>query len=315
MLRETEWQRLLGRQWLSHMRAGDFAAAWTINDEVIRRGWYRPSANLPRHYQVVWNGETLAGKAVRIVCHHGLGDTIQFVRYAPRVKEIAGSVTLCAQPQLLPLLRTMERSFDELLPLDDRRCDLHAAQVCVEVMELPHIFRTTLRSVPADVPYFRVRPARLPDRRRPNVGLVWEGSLWDPQRSIPFEFIRALAASADVNWHVIQRGEALNDWNEAFGRNSGAENVLEAAGVIAALDLLITIDSMPAHLAGALGVPTWILLAADPDWRWMTQTAASPWYPTARLFRQTQQGEWWPVIEAVTAALQDLRDINPVVHA
>ena len=136
------------------------------------------------------------------------------------------------------------------------------------------------------MPYLHVEPKQFAEDVHLNVGLVWKSGAWDKRRSVPFEIVRRLGAIGGVNWYILQRGEGLEEWDGDFGANSGSDDVFKPARVIAELDLLISIDSMPAHLGGALGVPTWRLLHSDPDWRWMLGRGDSPWYPSMRLFRQ-----------------------------
>jgi hypothetical protein len=138
------------------------------------------------------------------------------------------------------------------------------------------------------------------------VGLIWECGDWAPERAVPLQLIEQLGEVEGVAFQILQRGPALGRWPNEFGVISGSDDVLVAARVIAALDLMITIDSMPAHLAGALGVPTWTLLQADADWRWMEDREDSPWYPTMRLFRQERAGDWEPVVRRVRDQLQQL---------
>lgn len=279
------------------MRDGDFESAWRVSDAVMALRLRRDCTHLPRHFQWIWNGEPLAGKRVLIRCYHGLGDTIQFARFVPLVRRVAKSVTLWVQPELIPLLRTIDPAV-ELLPLHNGapECEF---DIDVESMELPHIFRTTVATIPQNVPYLHVAPAALPKTKKLNVGLVWRAGDWDERRNIRYEQVRALARKCDVVWHIIQRGEPQVD----FGEQTGSDDIVEAARVIAALDLMVSIDSMPAHLAGALGVPTWTLLHAHADWRWMRQRNDSPWYPTMRLFRQKRADNWGSVIEAVAESL------------
>jgi hypothetical protein len=152
----------LGSAWMRHMRRGDFAGAWEISDAVLRLRAGLACGHLPRHFQRVWDGEPLAGKRVLIRCYHGLGDTIQFIRYAPLVKQSAARVSVWAHPALLGLLRSV-RGIDELLPLHAGEPEI-ARDVDVEVMELPHVFRSTVQTLPADVPYLRAPAAECGDR-------------------------------------------------------------------------------------------------------------------------------------------------------
>jgi hypothetical protein len=244
----------------------------------------------------------LADKRVLVRCYHGLGDTIQFIRYAPLIKEIAREVIVWAQPALLPLLRTV-RGIDRLLPLHDGAPEVEY-DVDVESMELPHIFRTTLATIPAEIPYLHVTPAALPRHGRLAVGLVWAAGDWEhARRSMPFPLCAPLAAVPEMVLYILQRGPALAQYQHGAGILSGSDDVVETARLMRALDLVISVDTMPAHLAGALGVPVWTLLDAAADWRWMEGREDSPWYPTMRLFRQERPGAWEPVMARVVAAL------------
>jgi hypothetical protein len=288
---------------MAAMRRGDFAAAWRASDEVLRA--HTPCFHLPRHEQWVWDGTPLDGGRVLIRCYHGLGDTLQFIRYAPLVRRVAAEVTVWAQPALIPLLRTAE-GIDRLLPLHDGACEA-GYDVDVEVMELAHVFRSTVDTLPAEVPYLHADPAPLARDGRLHVGIVWRSGDWDDRRSIPFPLLAPLAEIPGVALHVLQRGEGRED-AAGFGIDSGSDDVMEVARVMKALDLVVTVDSMPAHLAGALGVPVWTLLHADADWRWMEGREDSPWYPTMRLLRQREPGEWAPVIARVADGLREMAE-------
>ncbi|HEX2079968.1 MAG TPA: glycosyltransferase family 9 protein [Longimicrobium sp.] len=290
-----------GAAWMRHMRAGEWEAAWRVSDRVLASRAGEPCWHLPRHEQWVWDGTPLDGKRVLVRCYHGLGDTLQFIRYAPLVKRIAAEVAVWAQPALLPLLRTA-RGIDRLLPLHEGHVAFEY-DADVEVMELPHVFRTTPDTVPADVPYLHADPAPLRTSGTLAVGIAWKAGDWDERRNVPYPLLAPLAEIPGVELHVLQRGSGLAEREPGFGVLSGSDDPLEAARVMRALDLVVSVDSMPAHLAGALGVPVWTLLHADPDWRWMLGRDDSPWYPTMRLFRQARAGEWEPVLARVAEEL------------
>src|SRR6185295_14544567 len=146
--------------------------------------------------------------------------------------------------------------------------------------ELPYLFRTTLASIPADVPYIFVEPASLPRSGHLRVGLIWQSGDWDSRRSIPFSEVKQLAAVPGIEWHILQCDAARAGWDGTFGSISGGNNPLDDARIMRALDLVISVDTMTAHLAGALGVPTWTLLPHEADWRWMLERSDTPWYPT-----------------------------------
>lgn len=287
-------------EWMRHMLAGDFEAAWRVSDAVLRAR--APTWHLPRHQQSVWDGTPLDGKRVLVRCYHGLGDTLQFIRFAPLLKAVAAEVVVWAQPALLPLLRTA-RGIDRLLPLHDGVPEV-SYDADVEVMELAYVFRVTPATLPAAVPYLHADPAPLPRDGRLAVGIVWQAGDWDGRRSLAPELLAPLARVPGVALHVLQRGDALRTMPPGLGVVSGSDDVMEAAGVMRALDLVVTVDSMPAHLAGALGVPVWTLLHAEADWRWMRGREDSPWYPTMRLLRQERAGEWEPVVARVAAELE-----------
>jgi len=299
----------LGRQWIECMRRGDFSGAWNISDLQLRRHAGISCNHLPRHFQYVWNGTPLAGRRVLIRCYHGLGDTIQFVRCMPMVEAVAAQSFLWVQAPLIPLIRTM-RLRSVLLPLADREPDVDY-DVHAELMELPYIFRTTLDTIPAGVPYFRVDP---PVRHRcgTHVGLVWASGRWDARRNVPYPEIARLLELRDVTFYILQRGSAQNEVEAA--RHivfAGSDDPFAAAQMIKSLDLVISVDSMPAHLAGALAVPVWTLLPSEADWRWMRSRTDCPWYPTMRLFRQKKPDNWHSVIGEVRDALASLHEGNP----
>jgi hypothetical protein len=299
--------------WMQAMRQGDFAAAWEISDAALRSRAGIPGGHLPRHLQYLWDGTPLQGKRVLVRCYHGLGDTIQFIRYAPLIGAVAAEVIVWAQPALLELLRGMP-GIGRFLSLHDGAPEADY-DMDVEIMELPHIFRSTLATLPADVPYLHAAPvARFGSgaSHRLAVGLIWQAGTWDERRSVPLSrLVASCRAIPGVTLHALQRGEGLAEWRSDFGPVSGSDRVEEAASVMQALDLVISVDSFPAHLAGALGRPVWTLLHSAADWRWLQDRDDSPWYPTMRLFRQTHPGEWEAVIDRVARELQRLARAAP----
>ncbi|MFL6504624.1 MAG: ADP-heptose--LPS heptosyltransferase, partial [Candidatus Udaeobacter sp.] len=259
-----------------------------------------------------WRGEPLDGKHVLVRCCYGLGDTLQFVRYVPLLRRAARHVTLQAQASLARVLEQVE-GIDSLVT---RRNQVPPENydVAMELSELPHVFRTSIQTIPTQIPYIHVVPRSFPATTDMKVGLVWQGSDWDPRRSVPLQLFAGFERVARLTLHIVQRGRALMERPKGFGINSGHDDVYEAARTIAALDLILTIDSMPAHLAGAMGVPTWTLVHSHCDWRWMENRTDSPWYPGMRLFRQKDAGDWPPVIAAVKQELQRVAcsRVNPI---
>lgn len=278
------------------MLAGDFEAAWQSSDRVLAERAGAPSWHLPRHERWAWDGRPLDGRDVTIACFRGLGDTLMFLRYVPLVRAIARRVVVYAQESLLPLLEASIGGVAWRVLTDDEPENL-----TVELMELPHLFRTTLATIPRQVPYLHAEPAQIDraDGAR-HIGVVCRSGDWDSRRDVPRELMESLAVPGVV-LHPLQKEDV--------------DTPLATARLMRALDLVVTIDSMTAHLAGALGVPVWTLLHADPDWRWMRGRADSPWYPTMRLFRQERAGEWAPVIDRVRAELLRSLSYNAPLNA
>lgn len=297
--READTELLKG--WEGHMRAGDFESAWRISDR-LQRSPSRFAESRPPHLRSVWRGAPLENRPLLIRCHHGLGDTLQFIRYTELLRPRVQQLTLAAQPELECLLGSAVRGIDRIVPA----CTpARPSEVELEIMELPYALRTTCATIPAQVPYIHVE--RIERKVGPvlQVGIVWGAGDWDRARSIPPEFLGSLSRLPAISWHILQRGRALEDRPSGFGVLAGSDDVLLTARTIRSLDLVISVDSMPAHLAGALGVPVWTLLRAHADWRWMEARNDTPWYPTMRLFRQQQEGDWAPVIDHVLASLQE----------
>jgi hypothetical protein len=283
------------------MLRGDFAAAWDVSDAILHTTRLQDHKDVPRHLQNIWDGTPVAGKRVFVRCYHGLGDTIQFIRYAAVLKRVAAEVIVWVQPSLIPLLRTVA-GIDQLLPLHNCVPDAKY-DVDLEIAELPYVFRTKIDNIPADVPYVHVDPALLKPNERLKVGLIWESGDWDARRSIPFSEIRRLAEAPGIEWHILQRDAVRAGWDGKLGVISGGDNPLDDARIMRALDLVISVDTMTAHLAGAVGQRVWTLLPFDADWRWMLERNDSPWYPTMRLFRQRHEGQWREVINEAASEL------------
>lgn len=291
--------------WMQCMRNGLFEQAWKFSDIALAEGVNRDYNHLPRHFQNIWDGTPLNNKRVLIRCYHGLGDTIQFIRYAPLVKSIAAEVAVWAQPALIPLLETV-KDIDRLMPLHDGVPEV-AYNVDTEVMELPYIFRSTIATIPNKVPYLHVPPLQLStNKSKLAVGLVWQAGDWDQARCIPFQHLQPLFNIDSADIFILQANAAAAGWREDFGINPGEFNLYDYARAIRGLDLLITVDSMPAHLAGALNVPVWTLLREHADWRWMQERKDSPWYPSMKLFRQKIEGDWKTVIGQVAEELKSI---------
>jgi hypothetical protein len=286
--------------WVQAMRRGDFATAWSISDGVLQR---RVSAgevchDWPRNTQFIWRGKQLAGQRVFVRCYHGLGDTLQFVRLLAIPRLRAAEITLWAQPQLLTLLKTV-RGIDRLLPLHDGEPDLDY-DVDVELMELPHVLRLDMADLPGPLPYIYVSGPQQRRQAIQRVGVCWQSGDWRTERSIPSELLRPWSTLRGIRWFNLTYPSARCELPAA---PVACRDLAELAVRLRLLDLVITVDTMIAHLAGALALPVWLLLDHDPDWRWMSDRDDSPWYPTMRLFRQSSPGDWQGVIADVQREL------------
>ena len=313
------------RRWACCMMLGDFERAWEETDrsEAQRKASGQNTLDSPLHERRVWDGSSLIGKRVMVRCFHGLGDTIQFARFLPSLCSVAERVTVQAQRPLLALLESIPgiESFVPLDPLDGIGPSA-GFDVEIELMELPYAFRTTLATLPCDVPYLRVPPDLVSHRREElscaglnadslTVGLVWSSGTWNPERNVPLAEFSRICGIRGLRFLSLQRGFAAQIDADQCPLNlipteheSGTP--LDTAAAILNLDLVISVDTMVAHLAGALGKPVWTLLPFRADWRWMLDREDSPWYPTMRLFRQPRPGAWEPLIERVANDLSQL---------
>ena len=268
-----------------------------------------------RFSQPRWDGTALDGRTLLLHAEQGMGDAIQFVRYATMAAHRGGKVIVECYPPLRRLFDTLE-GVDRVVSRGDPLppFDCHAPLV-----SLPLIFGTDLDSIPAAVPYLSApREFRDAWRRRIGgttkfkVGLTWAGSRLHPNdsnRSIPAQALRPLLDVPGVAFQSLQVGDGAEDLArlDSTGRIGDLapfiEDFADSAAAIAELDLLISVDSAPVHVAGALGRPAWVMLPLVPDWRWMLERQDSPWYPGVRLFRQRKMGEWEEVVARVAKLL------------
>lgn len=297
------------------LRQGRLDEGWRC---LEARTWY--AALAPRLPCPRWQGEALDGRTVLVVYEAGHGDVIQFCRYAALLKRRgAASITLLCHPALQRLTATLD-DVDAVLPYDAPLPDAHW-DFWVPLLSLPYHFKTRLDSIPADLPYLRADPGcvaawnvRLP-RKGLRVGLVWKGNPRfenDADRSLPsLATLAPLAGLPGVRLVSLQKGagedEALSPpaGMRVLAVGSELSDFGDTAAVVANLDLVISVDTAVAHLAGALAVPCWVLLPHyKTDWRWLKDRSDTPWYPRVmRLFRQPSDGDWESVVACVTAEL------------
>ncbi|MCK1392536.1 hypothetical protein [Bradyrhizobium sp. 1] len=300
----------MANNWVEAMRAGDFARAWAINDHDLAAASHPPKHTGPRHLQRIWRGEPLADKHVLVRCYHGLGDTLQFLRFMQPLRGVARSVTVWCQAALLPLVERTA-GVDHALALHEGTPEA-AFEVDIEIMEVPQALRVGREQIEMRAAYLTLPPRSTPasvDREGLAVGLVWEVGQWDKRRAIPPALLRYLAVPG-VALYSLQADAAIEELAQISARNISTSDIATLGHLVRRLDLVICVDTMIAHLAGALGCEAWVLLHADCDWRWPSSGCRSLWYPSLRLFRQKRAGDWSAVISEVREALEQ-RGIPP----
>ena len=276
-----------------------------------------------------WNGENIKGKRVLIYTEQGLGDIFEFIRYAKLVKENGGHVVLRLHKPFMKKYLSMLSYIDEISTIKEPlpECDYKT-----QIMSLPRVFETTVDTIPAPIPYLvadeklvREWQKRLKSDTNFKVGLCWSGTTYSSntltrqksaRRSIALEKMAPLADVDGVTFYSLQKVKSpdelktsvekfvVHGFGDDFDKTHGS--FMDTAAIMKALDLIITVDTSVAHVAGGLGVPVWIILPYESEWRWLEERSDSPWYPTARLFRTKELEKWEPVIDNVKAELKKL---------
>jgi hypothetical protein len=298
------------------LASGNFRAGWVEYEWRYRSKIFADA--LPKPIRPFWNGMPLPGRRLVISTDQGFGDSFQFARYIPMAAVRCGEVTLlCRKPQIALLSRIpgVARCITDI-----KQAGEHAAFCWLA--SLPYVFGTELSTVPTPIPYLSADPIRRAHWRAElarrigsegvRVGLVWAGNMdntADWRRSLPLAALKGLADIPGIQLVPLQTPvpEADRAVFAALGLPELSTDLTdfgETAAVIANLDLVVSVDSAVAHLAGAMGVPTWTLIYEPADWRWMTQRQDSPWYPTMRLFRQPRAGQWGEPIGRLVEALR-----------
>ncbi len=282
------------------LQMGDFARGWPECD------WRLGAEDLFIHrlHGPVWDGGPLDGRTILVAAEQGLGDTIQFIRYAPLLARRGGRVVVTCARSLCQILASCPGVDQVILEGDS----LPEYACYAPVMSLPAILGTTLETIPVEVPYLAADPARvaawgqaLGKTSEFKIGVVWQGNpihTKDRERSFHLMHLEPVAKLPGVRLYSLQKNfgleqiEAVADRFPVIDLGHRLNDLVDTAAVMRNLDLIISADSSPAHLAGALAVPVWMPLPFICDWRWMTDREDTPWYPTMRLFRQSRYGDW-----------------------
>jgi tetratricopeptide (TPR) repeat protein len=321
----TKWNRAL-----SFLQSGDFVTGW----REYEWRWQRPQTPPRPIKEPRWDGTDLHGKTLLIHMEQGLGDMIQFIRFAPLAKERGARVLVECPGFAVPLLARCP-GVDEIIPegiIRDQeplpgapRFDMQ-----IPIMSLPHVLGITLSNLPSEVPYIHLDESRVlawrdrlakeiepPSKQELRAGICWQGNpnhRLDRYRSIPLADFAPLARIPGVRLVSLQKGPGAAQlltlpstcpiWEPPHSAQMTAEALLDTAALMKNLDLIVSVDTGTAHLAGALGMPVWVPLSAVGEWRWLLHREDSPWYPTMRLFRQKRLGRWHAVFRRIVHELE-----------
>ncbi|MFB2922299.1 tetratricopeptide repeat protein [Aerosakkonema funiforme] len=303
---DAHWNRAL-----ILLRLGDYERG------LIEYEWrWQRKENLPRFLpKPVWDGSNIEGKTILLQAEQGIGDIIQFIRYVPLVVKLGARVIVECHQLLVRLLKNVE-GIDKVVAIGQT---LPEFDVYIPLLSVPRLLGTTLETIPAKIPYIApLKEVRFPldvsDGSYLKVGIVWAGNpkhLDDRKRSTSLQQFLPIFNISHITFYSLQKGPKAAEISEIslpinlVDLNSKINDFADTAAVIAQLDLVITVDTAVAHLAGAMGKPVWVLLCYNPDWRWMSDREDTPWYPSVRLFRQNRSGDWQEVLERVAQTLTE----------
>jgi len=323
----------------AHLALGEFSHGWP----AYEYRWINPPHYNQEFKNYIQNNSTLAGKKIVLKTEYGLGDTLQFIRYAYVLKEMGAHVIVESQKPLVPLLNLCPY-INQVIPAG---ASLPPYNLQALLMSMPLICNTTLATIPTRTPYLYADQKlvaywheKLKHDTKFKIGICWQAELHknstltivhkDAQaKSIPLELLASLSTLPNVQLyslqkiHGTQQLDTLNkleefeefhvyQFDDTFDETNG--RFMDTAAVIKNLDLVITIDTSIAHLAGGLGVPTWVMLAYSADWRWLLHRKDSPWYPTMQLFRQPTYGDWHAVIQEIRKELTLIQKLGDFCH-
>ncbi|HZY63307.1 MAG TPA: hypothetical protein VFE38_12360 [Edaphobacter sp.] len=306
----ADLDRCSAGRWMAAMLSGDFEAGWRESDSIWRRN--------PCDSNRFWQGEDLLDKHIIIRCLHGFGDAVQFLRYVPVLKTFAKHIVVECAPEMVELARCFA-GVETVITWNSNATALAAPvwDVQLEITELPYVLRCSLASLPFSTNYLKLPPYALRYAQQalgpytqPRIGVTWAAGEWNPMRSLPFDTLRPILNHTEYQFWNLQGGPVRDHWQSLVPQANCRDHpaldnagLIPLAAIISQLDLVITVDTLAAHLAGALNVPCFLMLQYAADWRWMIDRDDSPWYPSLRLFRQPRRGDWSGVIDQVDSVL------------
>jgi len=304
---EAKWN-----QALMLLVKGDYLPGWALYEWRLKMPSYQQ--NCQQFAQPSWRGDfAIQDKVLLVYAEQGYGDCIQFCRYLPLLRQRCAKLIVQVHRALVPLIQTLD---SDLLVIAKGEA-LPAFDACCPLLSLPYVFKTTLDTVPALTPYLKTDPKRLKAYKASagksktlRVGLAWSGSDKhenDHNRSIPLSQFSSLF-DLPIAWHSLQKEYRVHDMQALQAspiqqHQDQLNDFADTAALIQSLDLVISVDTGVAHLAGALNKPLWLLMAFAPEYRWLLSRSDSPWYPSMRIFRQTEMGQWQAVMDEVREQL------------
>jgi hypothetical protein len=301
---DARWNRSLVLLLLGRFEQGwkDYECRFKKKSPVDSRKFVKPK----------WQGDKLDGKKILVVSEQGYGDNIHFIRYVPFVKNKGGYVIFECRKKLKTLFENIPE-IDELVEKKDKGIPDIDYDFYVHLMSLPRIFNTTLENIPSEVPYIKpdMEIVKKFNNNYFNIGIVWSGNpqqAKNSNRSAPFENFKSLKKIPNVKLFSLQKGQDSEQLDNLgiIDLSDEINDFLDTAAIIENLDLVVSVDTSVAHLAGAMGKPIWLLLPFIPNWRWLLNRKDSPWYPSMKLFRQKKQGDWDAVFYEVGRELKNL---------
>lgn len=262
-----------------------------------------------------WHGQNIPDQTLLIHAEQGIGDNLQFIRYIPIVRKKVGKLILRTYPSLTKILENFP-AIDQIILLEDAfpNFDYH-----IPLLSLPYLCQTDLSNIPNDIPYLKATGSDIKLDAQPNtllkIGIVWGAKHDHPtsiHRSCCLDDLAILTTIPHIQLYSLQKGPQTNDLanhplqTKIIDLDNSINDLTDTANIIQQLDLIISVDTSVAHLAGAMGKPVWLLLAFSPDWRWLLDRSDSPWYPTMQIFRQDKPGNWQSILQTVHGKLSDI---------
>jgi tetratricopeptide (TPR) repeat protein len=296
---------------------GDYERGWEAYEWRFRR---QSAASVYPHQLPTprWHGEMFQNRRLLVHCEQGMGDVLQFMRYLPLVKQRGGDVLIEAHEPLIPLLK-LQQGVDEVTAFNEKQPPTIPHDLHIPLLSLPKVFQTRTDTIPHAIPYIGT-DGQCPNRWKPyikhdhlNIGLVWASSDINPKRNLPLEKCRAWFQNPKLHFISLQKGSASEqivpmqaDVSAVTVLGRHLNNFLDTACVMAHLDLIISVDTAAMHLAGGMGMPLWVLLPFNADWRWPMGEGECLWYPRAEIFRQSSPGNWDDAIATISHRLRQI---------